>query len=254
MRYTLIEIVQLILSSMDSDEVSSITDTVEAYQVAAIAKSVFYDMATDLNLPEHHGLFQLVASGDNNLPCLMTVPSTVCNVGTISYNVEEDGANHPNWKELTYVPLDEFVRMQNALRELTSDIVEMDVPSNGQTFGLLAWTDRHPTYFTSFNDGTLLFDAHKSLLDTTLQSTKTQCYGSLYPTFTLADSFAPMLDPSQFAYYVNKVKVRAFYELKQQENPEAAAEARKQKIVIQTRKRRTPDLSPLELSPRYGRK
>lgn len=254
MRYTLLEIVQLILSAMDSDEVSGITDTVESYQIALIAKSVFYDLATDLNLPEHHGLFRLTASGDNALPCLMTVPSTVCNIETISYNVEESGDTYPDWKELQFIPLDDFMRLQNALRELTSDVTEMAVPSNSQTFGTLCWTDRHPTYFTTFNDGTLLFDAYKSTLDTTLQASKTQCYGSLYPTFTLSDAFAPTLDPTQFAYYVNKVKVRAFYELKQQENPEAAAEARKQKITMQIRKRRTPNSTALELAPRYGRK
>lgn len=254
MRYTLLEIVQLILSAMDSDEVSDISDTVESYQIALIAKSVFYDLATTLQLPEHTGLFQLTASGDNNLPCLMTIPSTVCNIETISYNVEESGDTYPNWRELQYVPLDDFVRMQNALRNVTSDIAEMAVPSNSQTFGILCWTDRHPTYFTSFNDTTLLFDAHKTTLDTTLQASKTQCYGSLYPTFTLSNAFAPTLDPTQFSYYINKVKTRAFYELKQQENSESAAEARRQKITIQQRKRRAPDSTPLELSPRYGRK
>lgn len=254
MRYTLLEIVQLVLSAMDSDEVSDITDTVESYQIALIAKSVFYDLATDLNLPEHTALFQLTASGDNALPCLMTIPTTVCNIDTISYNVEESGDTYPDWKLLTYVPLDEFITMQNSLREETANVAEMAVPSNSQTFGVLCWTDRHPTYYTTFNDGTLLFDAHDVSLDTTLAAAKTQCYGSLYPTFTLTGSFAPTLDPTQFSYYINKIKVRAFYELKQQENPEAAAEARKQKITMQIRKRRTPNLTDLELAPRYGRK
>lgn len=52
MKQTLLEMVQLILSSIDGEEVNSIDDTVEANQVALIVKSVYYDMLSDISLPE----------------------------------------------------------------------------------------------------------------------------------------------------------------------------------------------------------
>lgn len=254
-KYTLLEMVQIILSAMDSDEVNSINDTVESYQLALLLKSCFYDMATDLQLPEHEGLFQLTASGSASLPCVMTVPSTVCTLRTIKYDVRESGETYPNWRELEFLPLDQFLEYQNGLRgEDAATLVSMAVTSNGNTHTVLCRNTVGPKYFTSFDDTTLLFDSYDSIVDTTLQQSKTQCFGSVYPTFTLSDSFVPALDPTQFSYFLNKAKVRAFFELKQQENPEAAAEARKQKISIQKRKRRTPDTTDFAKVPKYGRK
>ena len=77
MRYTLLEMTQLILSAMDSDEVNSISDTTESLQVANMARSVFYDMCVDMNFPCYETLLQLEASGDSAKPVLMTMPSTL---------------------------------------------------------------------------------------------------------------------------------------------------------------------------------
>lgn len=253
-RYTLLEMVQILLSAMDSDEVTSINDTVESYQLAVLIRSAFYDLATELELDEHEGLFQLTASGDNALPCLMTLPTNVATLRELSYDIRDSGDTYADWKELTYMPLDQFLEMQNTLKDQTSNIVEMAVTSNSETHKVLCWSDRDPTYYTSFDSTTLLFDSYDSTVDTTLQKSKTQCYGALYTTFTLSDAFAPDLDPSQFSYFMNKVKVRAFYELKQQENAEAAAEASRQKVNLQRRRRRIPDLTEFDKLPKYGRK
>lgn len=248
--------VQIILSAMDSDEVNSINDTVESYQVALLLRSCFYDMATDLQLPEHEGLFQLTASGDSAKPNIMTVPTTVCRLHAINYDTRDSGDTFANWKEMSFVPLDEFISQQNALRgqEDVATIQEVSVTSNGQSHKILCYSDRAPTSYTSFDDTTLVFDAYNSSIDSTLQSNKTQCSGSTYPIFSLSDTYTPALDPTQFAYFLNKAKVRAFFEIKQQENAEAAAEARKQKIGLQTRKRRTPDQSDFMKIPKYGRR
>lgn len=246
--------VQIILSAMDSDEVNSINDTVEAYQIAILLRSCFYDMATDLQLPEHEGLFQLTASGDSSKPNIMTVPTTVCRLRQINYDVRDDGETYANWKKIEFLPLDEFIERQNGLRAEDTNIQEVLVSSSGQSHKILCRSTQDPEFFTSFDDTTLVFDAYDSTVDSTLQSSKTQCFGSLYPVFNLEDTFAPSLDPTQFAYFLNKAKVRAFFELKQQENAEAAAEARKQKISIQSRKRRTPDQTEFAKIPKYGRK
>ena len=69
MRYSLIELVQRILESMDSDEVDSITDTVESLAVANIVKECYYDIISNLDLPERKDIFQLDGSGDSTKPC-----------------------------------------------------------------------------------------------------------------------------------------------------------------------------------------
>lgn len=254
MKYTLLELVQGILAAMDSDEVTSITDTTESYQVALLLKDVFYDMASELNLPEHKGLFELNASGDNAKPTLMTVPDNVVLLEWIKYDNKETSDTYSNYQEVMFMPFNEFLVMQQGLSSLaTTESGEMTFTSNGESFNVLYAKDRFPLYYTSMDDRTIIFDAYKDTEDTTLQKSKTMCSGSVYNAFTLEDSFTADLDASQFAYYRNRAKVRAFAELKQAENAEAAYEAKRQKLVVQKRKRTVPDLPELYKGPRYGR-
>lgn len=254
MRFTLLDIVQLILSSMDSDEVNSISDTVESEQVARLVRSVYYDISSDLMLPEHETLFQLTASGDIAKPCLMTVPSNVTVVRTIRYDCKDDGDTYPDWQELSYKPFQDFLRDQQSLREETSDVGSQDVSLNGSTYTMLFRTDKDPQYFTTADDQQFFFDSYNSAVESTLQASKTMCSGSVYPTFTMADNFTPDLDPTQFSFFVNRCKVRAFNEIKQVVNQEAVGEARRQKVIDQKRKRKTPDLPEVKKVARFGRK
>jgi len=56
MKKALLEIVKDILSSMDSEDVNSISDSVEALQVAKIVEETFYDIIATRNVPEHSSL------------------------------------------------------------------------------------------------------------------------------------------------------------------------------------------------------
>lgn len=256
MKQTLLEMVQLILSSIDGEEVNSIDDTVEANQVALIVKSVYYDMLSDISLPEIETLVQLDASGDNAKPTLMTVPSDVIKIYSLMYDVKENGDTYPNYRTCKFMNFDEFIAMQQGYREDTEAVGSMTVVSNGENYTVLFKNDRAPTYYTTIGDSQVIFDSYDSVIDTTLQKTKTLCKGQVVPVFTMSDAFTPSLDPTQFSYLVNRAKVRAFNELKQQENVEAGGEARRQKIIVQKRKRKTPDAPPevYRVASRFGRK
>lgn len=255
MRRTLLDMTQHILSAMDSDEVNSISDTIESMQVAELIRQVYYDVATDLGLPEHETLIELNASGDNEKPVLMTIPYTVTRVSNIMYDIRgtnDDTVDLPDWKPLKCLSLNEFITMTQAFRG-NDDVGSMQVSAGGDTFEFLHYTDRAPTYFMTFDDQQIIFDAFDSTLDTTLQKSKTLCYGSKYTEFQMTDSYIPDLDPTQFSYFINKAKVRAFAELKQQANQEAAGEARRQKIIVQKRMNKAPHQSMFERRTNYGR-
>jgi len=254
MRYTLLEMVQQILSAMDSDEVDSYSDTVESVQVANLLKGVYYDLAVDLKLPEHDGLFELTASGSSAQPTLMTVPSNVVRIDRLYYNNKETADTYARYEKVDYMPWDQFLDYMHAITTSTAtDIGEMEFTNNGETFEVMYWNDRMPRYYTSVDDYTLVFDAYDSDEDTTLQKSKTQCYGSVYPTWTMSDSYEPDLDPTQFSYFLNRAKVRAFAELKQAANQEAASETRVQKIRNQSVRRRVQDRTEFAKLPKYGR-
>ena len=254
MRYTLLEIVQIILNAMDSDAVNSIDDTQESSDVALLVKTVFYDLATDLQLPEHETLLELTASGDATKPVLMTVPPNVTRVSWIKYNNKLTSETNANYQEVGYMPFDQFIEMQNSLRNQTQDIGQMTFTNNAESFEIMYKTNEFPLWFTSMNDFDLIFNSYNSLEDTTLQKSKTMCYGAVYPIFTLSNTFMPDLDPTQFSLLINRAKVRAFAEKKQVQNVEAASETRRQKIIVQKRMRTVPNLTEIEKLPGYGRR
>ena len=253
MRYTLLELTQLILSSLDGDEVNSVSDTVESVQVTAILKNVFYDMATELDLPEHETLFELVASGDNDIPAMMTIPADVTKLNWIKYDNKASADTYKDWKEVTFIGLQDMISRSMSLREETSNVGSQIITANGESHEFLFRTNEQPTVYTTFDDEQLIFNSYNTTEDTTLQAAKTMCHGAVYPVFTIADTFAPDLDPTQFAYFIQKAKVRAHFELRQLQHAEAAGEARRQKIGIQRKQRRTEDGTALQRVQRYGR-
>jgi hypothetical protein len=253
MRYTLLELTQLILSSMDSDEVNSITDTVESVQVTTILKNVFYDMATELDLPEHETLFELTASGDNTKPAIMTIPTDVTKLTSIKYDNAATADTYVDWKDVTFITYREMMSRSMSLREETSNVGSQIVAGNGESHEFLFRTNAHPTVYTTFDDYTLIFNSYDITEDTTLQASKTVCTGAVYPVFNITDTFAPDLDPTQFAYFIQKAKTRAHFEMRQVDHSEAALETRRQKIGIQSKKRRTENKTALQRVQRYGR-
>lgn len=254
MKYTLLEMVQLILAAMDSDEVDSIDDTVESNQVAILLRSVYYDLATDIGFPENETLFELTASGDNAKPTLMTMPENVIRMDLLKYNTKEDADTYADYRDVTYIPFRDFLDRQTSLREDTTNVGQMSFTQNGETFEVMYRSDKMPEWYTTTNDRQVLFDSYDRSIDTTLQKSKTMAHGAVYPTFTLSNTFVPDLDATQFSLLVNRAKVRAFAELKQAENREASAETRRQKIIVQKRKRTVPNMAEVFKVPRYGRK
>jgi hypothetical protein len=252
MKFTVLEMVQELLSSLDSDEVNSIEDTVESMQVAVILRSVFYDLAVDLNFAEHETLFELNASGSSLKPTQMFVPENVSKLHWIKYDNREDGALKASMEDVNFVMFEDFLRMQKGLED-QPNVGEMSISLHGEEFPVLFHNDRHPQWWTSIDDRTIIFDAYDASIDTTLQKSKTMCSGIIYPEFLLEDSFIPDIDASAFSLLKNRAKVRAFAELKQAPNQEAASETRRQKIINQKRKRTLADLPPIYKAPRYGR-
>ena len=72
MKSTLLQIVQSILSDMDSEDVNSSTDTVEAQQVASVVEDTYFNIIAARDIPEHNKLIPLISldeisTGDNIL-------------------------------------------------------------------------------------------------------------------------------------------------------------------------------------------
>lgn len=257
MKMTLLELTQEILSSMDSDEVNSITDTTESMQVAMVVRRAYLDLASRLNLPEHFDFFKLTASGDSDLPTVMYRPENVDQLLWIKYDKRLAADDSVEFQDVKFMEPTAFFDRMYRMNTDDANIASADFTIGSDVFKLLYFSDRHPSYWTSVDDYTLVFDAYYSTLDTTLQKSKTHCYGLLNTSFELEDDYTPSLDSQQFSLLLNDAKALAWAELKQTSHDRAERESKRQLVRAQRNKRALPSAHSypdLYNLPNYGRK
>jgi hypothetical protein len=250
MKYTLLELTQNILSRLDSDEVDSISDTTEAMQVARIVRNTYFNILARAQLPELKKLVQLVSSGDNTKPVLMTRPDNVTHIDWIKYNVRTSTDTNDIFDYVTILPLQQFLEQVDVLNTTDSNVDSMTF--NSITFNYR--NDVRPFYCTIVEDDTIIFDAFDSSVDTILQTSKTKVYANTNPTFDLVDGTIPDLDDQQFPLLLNEATSVAFVDLKQQANEKAEQESRRQWRTLERTKALAKVPTPFDALPHFGRR
>lgn len=255
MKYTLLDLTQKILASMDGDEINSITDTTEAQSIVQIIQTSYYDIVARANLPRHNGIFQLTPSGDVTKPVTMTLPSTITELKWLKYDWHTLDNPEVTFNDVQPMENHEFATMVLGLNTNDTDVFSYTFTNpDGQTVTFLAKNSQGPRYYTTFNDNTVLFDSYDSSVDATLQGSKTLCYGQRELPWTMSDTFVPDLDDKQFQLLLNEAKSMAFAELKQMAHPKAEQNARKLWINQQSSKTKVPTQTAHQRGPYYGRK
>lgn len=225
MKKSLLDITQEILSDMDSDEVNSIDETVEATQVAEIVRSTYFAMISNRNWPHTRRSVNLVASGDASYPTHMRVEEDFKELCFINYDKASHGETRKKFLPIKWVEPDDFLRVTNS-RNNDSQNVDIITDYTGVT--LMVFNDRHPTYYTSFDDNNLVFDSYDNEVDTTLQSTKTQAMAYVIPKWEQVDDFIPDLPSEAFTALIEEAKSRCMLRLKQVQDIKAEQEANRQ--------------------------
>jgi len=225
MKMTLLELVQDILSDMDSDEVNSISDTAESEQVAQIVKSTFYAQMNTRNWPHTRKLIKLVASGDDSLPTHTKLADAVKELVSVRYNCVRAGETKRSYKDIKYKDPDDFLRITN---RRNSDEANVDIIVDPTGVELLIVNNQAPTYLTSFDDVTIVFDSYDSAVDDTIQNSKIQAMGYVIPEWSTEDDFIPDLPDEAFTALLEEAKSRAFFKLKQTADSKAEQEAGRQ--------------------------
>lgn len=215
MQYTLLQLTQEVLSSLDSDEVNSISDTSESTQVARIIRQAYFDLVEDIKLPKHYTVFELTSSTDATKPTLMTIPSDINKIEWIKYNTIALTETAPNYETMQYLPKDTFFDMMYNLNTDDTYVNSFDLSTiDASSVAVLYRNDKAPQYYTNLDNFNIIFDSYDSAVETTLQKSKTVCYGRRNITFDLVDGTSIDLDDSLFPRLLNDSKELAFAELK----------------------------------------
>lgn len=225
MKYSLLYMVQDILSDMDSDEVNSIDDTVESAQVAQIIKSTYYAMISNRNWPHTRKTVSLTASGNAAYPTHMKAPDNIKELCFINYNTAKGTDSRKVYKEVKWLEPDDFLRYTN---KRNNDAANIDVIRDYTGVELLIANDNAPKYFTSFDDKNLVFDSYDKETDSTLQASKVQAQAYVIPTWSQTDSFIPDLPMEAFTALLEEAKSRCMLKLKQVQDIKAEQEAGRQ--------------------------
>jgi hypothetical protein len=232
MKLTLLDIVQDVLSALDSDEVNSISDTVESNQVARIVRRSYNNIKARANLPEHRVLFTLRASNVGDLPVLMYAPDHINRIDWIKYNIRSVSSPFDNYAYVTILPISQFLEHVNQFNSSESDVESFVLDDTKFYFK----NDVFPHYCTIIKDSQIVFDSFDEGIDTTLQESKSLCYGLRDPIFEMSDTFIPDLDEQQVALLVNESISLAYMELKQIAHPIADRDSRRQWNSMQVTK------------------
>lgn len=226
-KMTLLEMVQNILSALDSDEVTSINDTIEALQVATVIKETYLEQFNNIEIPEFRGLIKLDAVSDLSKPNYLKFPTNVDKVDWIKYRNDSNGGRF----ELVeyYTPEEFFSKISDNIS--TSDNVTSSEDPAGITYFIK--DNQQPCFYTITDDNYLVFDSYDSALDSTLQSSKTFCYGTKQQSFVLEDAFIPVLDSSLFPLLLAEAKAVCFINFKQISSAKEEQRARRQRARMQ---------------------
>lgn len=226
MKKTLVQIVKDILSDLDSEDVNSISDTVEALQVAKFVEQTFYDIISTRPVPEHLSLIKLTSLSDSDFPTHFALLDSQAKIHNVWYDTSDDDSFQ--YSEIKYLEPIEFLGLVD---KRTSDYVLVDDKTAGTK--LRIDNTKQPQYYTSFDDEHIVMDSYKATIDTTLTSAKSRAFGLTFPTFSISDSYVPDLDASLFPYLVQEAKSRAFSTMKGAIDQKTEQAARRAKVHVQ---------------------
>jgi hypothetical protein len=253
MKMTLLEMHQNILSSMDSDEINSISDTPESRQVTEVLKTSYFNLVALGEFPRDDNIWQLDPSGDPDLPVTMSMPTDVTDLRWLKYDAQTVDEPNVRYQEVLPMPFWDFIQMVTNLNPDEDNVISYTHTVGTNTWTLYAKNDAPPRYYTTADDNSVLFDSYDASVDTTLQRSKTMAFGQKTFPWVETDNYILPLDDKQFIRLLNEAKALAFAELKQSQHAKAEKTARDLKIDQQSSKTKVPLISDYDRVAITGR-
>lgn len=240
MKYTLLQLVQQILASMQGDEITSIIDTEESRSVALIVKENYFYITGRADLPEHNELYQLTETSAST-PTLMAMPTDSATIEWVKYNHILSTETDNNYQYVKYMSPEAFLEMLNSQNSDESFVAQYDLTIDSDTFSIKHRIDKQPEWWTTWNDAQIVFDSYDATEDSFLRKTKTMVYGQQNPVWTHTDAAVPDLDVQQFSLLLQESKAQCFSELKQVTNTNAERKLRHGWVDLSRTKQALPD-------------
>lgn len=245
---SLLQLVNSVQNSMDSELVSTISETEESEQVLQIIRDVYEALITKEDWPHLKTVSQLTGLGDINRPNFMRIPDTVSEVYEVRYRTRETGTTDEKWSTLIWLEPEDFLDRVHS-RSTSNSEVSTFLTSEG--IPIYTNTDKRPEFYTSFDDDILIFDSYISTEDTTLQQSKSIAKILRAPTWSDTDTFIPDLPGKMFPTLLARCKQVANEDLAEKFKRHAIEDSREGKSRMRRVARRAePSIKRIN----YGRR
>lgn len=230
-KLTLLRMTQLILSSMDSDEVETITETIESKQVVDVIEESHEEILDRRDWEFMQNQLRQLDDGVGYPATSLDIPSDVTYIQQLRYKDFDTGY----FNLITYLSPIEFVS-QTKNRDTTQSNVEAVTINDGVT--LAVYNDRAPRYYTSFDESTIVFDCYDSSNEAAITGANSSVLAEVRPAFTQSDAFIPAWPERMFTLLLHEAKSTCWAQLKQEANPKAEQIARRQYVKLRELERR----------------
>jgi len=251
MTKTLLTIVQDILELMDSDEVDSISDTIEGDQIAKCIQLIYDQILTEYDLPQKSNVFGADATDDatNGLTRLI-LPSDKITLTTIRYDVRSAAGDAPSFVDIPLISNEEFLRRTTNLDSSDSNKTEQTWPTGIVKFVII--NDQRPHYATLVEQKWIVFDAYDSDLDANILITKSILEGMGQTELSIADTTIIDL-PGELLHLLEINAAELAFDIYKGGTPNKIRDlARKARVRQQRSKHKTRDNN--NTGPNFGRK
>lgn len=232
---TLGTLVSDILTELKADVVTDLDDTEESTIVTNIILNTFWDMVANRDIPDHVELTRLDALGDSTRPTTLRIPATIKKVDWFKYNKTLTTTKEyrtVNWED----PLS-FIERLNSRDSSASNVVTSLTVDN--SVELLVYNDKHPSYWTSFDNKHIICDSYLASLDTTLQNSKTQILAIKVPSITRTWASSLDLEEVYIQFLYNEALSKASLRINETGDQKAEQWARRHRAAVQSSGDRT---------------
>jgi hypothetical protein len=228
-KMSLLDIVQDIMSDMNSDQVDSISESVESLQVAKIVESVYFELMANKNWPHLEKLITLDSSGQAIKPTHMKLPVAIKELKYFNYNTAREDETRTKYETVSYLTPENFLVHTNSNN---SDDTNITIVTDFSGAKVLVRNNQPPKYYTSFDDEWIVCDSYDKEVDSTLQSSKTQCFVVASPVFEVRDSFIPDMPVEAFPALLAEAKSVCFTRIKQAPDAKAEQQSTRQRAWL----------------------
>lgn len=246
---TLLDMTQSILESMDSDSVNSVSDTIEAMQVANTIRRTYFELMAELDLPHKNELVNLEGLGDTSKPTHMRIPEAVQQVFWVKYDTRNSVPGDRTYTDMRYLSPDEFIQHCNA--RPSTDTTNYQVVAHTANSPIVVGKLQPPAFWTSFDDEYVVFDSYDSSVDSTLQSSKVMSHGAVSPTLSVIDAAVPDLPENLFPLLYAQAEATCHAYFRQTINPKA--ERSENRLRVRSMRNKWRESRMIDKGPNYGR-